>query len=160
MVSTRLPAPEMDFQSSKPLQMSFLSEVIVLSEHATLSSFTKCIIVVTIYGRTMAHQQQSKVECVYNNASEDFWNRHHWLDAILTQQELINGALSLPNRRIHALEKRRIPGNRAGTSKASVDCRVAYKHVDKTSIAAQLLQGKFFQTCLRIFRLLEIYRHN
>lgn len=89
MVSTRLPAPEMDFQSSKPLQMSFLSEVIVLSEHATLSSFTKCIIVVTICGRTMAHQQQSKVECVYNNVSEDFWNRHHWLDAILTQQELI-----------------------------------------------------------------------
>ena len=89
MVSTRLPAPEMDFQSSKPFQMSFLSEVIVSSEHTILSSFTKCIIVVTICGRTMAHQQQSKVECVYRNVSEDFWNRHHWLDTMLAQQKLI-----------------------------------------------------------------------
>ena len=89
MVSSRLPAPEMDFQSSKPLQMSFLSEVIVFSEHTTLSTFTKCIVVVTIFGRTMAHQQQSKVECVYQNVSEDFWSRHNWLDTMLTQQQII-----------------------------------------------------------------------
>ena len=89
MVSTRLPASEMDFQSSKPFQMNFLSEVMLFSEHTTLSLFTKSIVIATICGRTMAHQQQSNVECVYQNVTEDFWNRHHWLDTMLTQQELI-----------------------------------------------------------------------
>ncbi len=89
IVSTRLPAPEMDFQSSKPFQTSFLSEAIALSEHTTVSSFQKCIIVVTICGRAVTHHQQSKVECVYKNVSEDFWNRHQWLETLLAQQELI-----------------------------------------------------------------------
>ncbi len=89
IVSTRLPAPEMNFQSNKPFQTSFLSEAIAFSEHTTVSPFQKCIIVVTICGRAMTHHQQSKVECVYKSVSEDFWNRHQWLETLLTQQELI-----------------------------------------------------------------------
>ena len=34
----------------------------------------------------MSHRQQSAVECVYGNVSRDFWDRHHWLDTILTQR--------------------------------------------------------------------------
>lgn len=91
MVSTRLPAPEMDFQSSNLFpKTTFLSEGVVFSDHTTISPFQKSIIVVTICGRAMAHHQQSKVECVYgNDVSEDFWSRHQWLETLLTQQELI-----------------------------------------------------------------------
>ena len=69
--------------------MSFLSEAVVFSDHTSVSPFQKCITVVTICGRAMAHHQQSKAECVYKNLCEDFWNRHQWLETLLTQQESI-----------------------------------------------------------------------
>lgn len=66
--------------------MGFLSEVIAASDHTVLTSFTECIIWATICGRGMSHRQQSAVERVYGNVTQDFWDRHHWLDTILTQR--------------------------------------------------------------------------
>lgn len=34
----------------------------------------------------MSHKQRSAVERVYGNVSQDFWDRHHWLDTISTQR--------------------------------------------------------------------------
>jgi hypothetical protein len=66
--------------------MGFLSEAIAAHDHAIRSSLTECIIWATICGRSMLHRQQSAVEHVYGNVSQDFWDRHHWLDTILTQR--------------------------------------------------------------------------
>jgi hypothetical protein len=66
--------------------MGFLSEVIAASDHTIRSSLTECIIWATICGRSMVHRQQSAVERVYGNVSQDFWDRHHWLDTILTHR--------------------------------------------------------------------------
>ena len=85
-ISTRLPAPEMDFQSDRPVLAGFLSEVIGASDTVNLSSFTECIIMATICGRSISHRQQSMVERLYGHVSQDFWDRHQWLDTILTQR--------------------------------------------------------------------------
>lgn len=66
--------------------MGFLSEVIADHDHTIRSSLTESIIWATICGRSMSHRQQSTVERVYGNVSQDFWDRHHWLDAIITQR--------------------------------------------------------------------------
>lgn len=79
--------------------MEFLSEVITGSDQRTLSSFTECILLVTICGRSVSHRQQCTVERVYGNISQDFWNRHQWIDTILSQKIQI---LSLNDR--YALE--------------------------------------------------------
>lgn len=85
-ISTRLPASEMEFQSGQPVLMSFLSEAIGATDQSILSPFTECIIFATIYGRSLYHGQQSTVERVYRNVSDDFWDRHRWLDSILTKR--------------------------------------------------------------------------
>lgn len=85
-ISTRLPAPEMEFQSGQPVVMSFLSEVIGASDQRLLSPFTECIIFATIYGRSLCHGQQSTVERVYRDGFAEFWERHQWLDNILTKR--------------------------------------------------------------------------
>jgi hypothetical protein len=68
--------------------MDLLSERIASTcSQQTPSSFTECIILATVCGRCLTHQQQSMVERVYgSDASQDFWDRHQWLSAILTNQ--------------------------------------------------------------------------
>lgn len=51
-----------------------------------MSPFTECIILATISGRALSHRHQSLVENIYVNASQDFWDRHQWINAILTQR--------------------------------------------------------------------------
>lgn len=82
----RLPAPEMDFQSGQPTLMGFLSEAITADDQSAMSPFTECIILVTISGRALSHQHQSSVENIYVNVSQDFWDRHQWINATLTQR--------------------------------------------------------------------------
>jgi hypothetical protein len=84
-ISTRLPAPEEDFQGSMPVMTGFLSEAITSLDPKHLSSFAECIILATIYGRAIGHRHQSAVEHVYSiDSTQDFWSRHQWLDTILT----------------------------------------------------------------------------
>lgn len=85
-IMMRLPAPEAEFQSSQPTVMGFLSEAMTANDQSYMSPFTECIILVTISGRALSHRHQSLVENIYVNVSEDFWNRHQWIDAILTQR--------------------------------------------------------------------------
>lgn len=85
-ICTRLPVPEVEFQSNQPMQVCFLSEAIASSNHSLLSPLTECIILVTICGRGLSHSQLSMVERVYGNAFLGFWLRHEWLDSILTKR--------------------------------------------------------------------------
>ncbi|KAL4909261.1 fungal-specific transcription factor domain-containing protein [Aspergillus multicolor] len=80
---SRLPCPEAQFQSGEPVIMSFLSEVIGQSSYAFASPFTECVIVATIWGRSLSHKHRTAVEQIYGNVTPEFWNRHRWLDAIL-----------------------------------------------------------------------------
>lgn len=83
----RLPAPEMEFQSGQPVLMGFLSEAITAADdQSAMSPFTECIILATISGRALSHRHQSLVENIYVNESQDFWDRHEWISAILTQR--------------------------------------------------------------------------
>ena len=66
--------------------MAFLSEAITANDQSATSPFTECIILATISGRALSHRQQSLVENVYVNASQDFWDRHEWINAILMQR--------------------------------------------------------------------------
>lgn len=51
-----------------------------------LSSFTECIVLATICGRSISHMQQSAVERLYGHESQDFWDRHRWLDTLVTHR--------------------------------------------------------------------------
>jgi len=85
-ISTRVPAPELDFQSGQPVSMGFLSQVMASTDQPSLSSFAECIIMATICGRCLCHRQQSSVERIYGDMSLEFWDRHLWLDTILQQR--------------------------------------------------------------------------
>ena len=100
----RLPAPEMEFQRGQPILMGFLSEAITAAaddHQSAMSPFTECIILATISGRALLHQHQSLVENIYANQSQDFWDRHEWISAILTKRMQIL-SLKYPHASQHA----------------------------------------------------------
>lgn len=80
-ILTRLPAPEMDFQNGRPIVTDYLSELITTKINLPLNPFTECIILATICGRSLSNSQ---VEQLLGNA-EGSWDRHTWIDTILTQ---------------------------------------------------------------------------
>ena len=87
VVCTRLPSPELAFQSGHPIQVCFLSEAIAANDSALFSPLAECAILATICGRAMSHRQVSSVELAYgSSASLDFWLRHEWLDGVLTKR--------------------------------------------------------------------------
>nr|AGN71605.1 putative citrinin biosynthesis transcriptional activator CtnR [Monascus pilosus] len=86
VVTTCLPAPEAAFQSGKPASGGFLSETITQEDTGALFSFTECIIIATVCGRSLSHGQKLEVERVYGDVSPDFWQRHQWLDAIVKKR--------------------------------------------------------------------------
>ncbi|KAK4152958.1 fungal-specific transcription factor domain-containing protein [Chaetomidium leptoderma] len=85
VVCTRLPSPELAFQSGHPIPGCFLPEAIASGDHNFLSPLAESAIVVTICGRALSHGQVSGVERAFGNPSLDFWLRHEWLDGMLTR---------------------------------------------------------------------------
>ncbi|KAH8800166.1 hypothetical protein F5884DRAFT_890900 [Xylogone sp. PMI_703] len=86
VVCTRLPALELEFQNEYPTSTCFLSEAIAYNEHSLFSPLAECVIMATIYGRTLSHYQVSIVEQIYGSGSQDFWLRHEWINGLLTQR--------------------------------------------------------------------------
>ncbi|EED12116.1 conserved hypothetical protein [Talaromyces stipitatus ATCC 10500] len=84
-VAIRLPCPEANFQNDQPILMGFLSDALAPDTIIT-STFTECIIVATISGQALSHRNQCLVGDFYFSTTEDFWNRHQWIDGILTQR--------------------------------------------------------------------------
>ncbi|KAK4142516.1 fungal-specific transcription factor domain-containing protein [Dichotomopilus funicola] len=85
VVCTRLPSPELAFQSGHPIPGCFLPEAIASGEHNFLSPLAEAAIVVTVCARPLAHSQAADVERALGNQSLDFWLRHEWLDSMLTR---------------------------------------------------------------------------
>ena len=54
-----------------------------------LSPFNAYIVLVTISGRCLAHQQQCTVDGAYGNMSQDFLTRHQWLESLLADKTRI-----------------------------------------------------------------------
>ncbi|GAB1318448.1 Fungal-specific transcription factor domain-containing protein [Madurella fahalii] len=85
VVCTRLPSPELAFQSGHPIQGCFLPEAIATGDHSLLSPLAESAVLVTICGRALSHCQVSSVERAYGSPSLDFWLRHEWLDGMLSR---------------------------------------------------------------------------
>ncbi|KAK5656796.1 hypothetical protein OQA88_4344 [Cercophora sp. LCS_1] len=84
VIFTRLPAPESAFQRERPIKTRFLSEVMTGGDDVErVSPFSACIVLMTISGRCLSHQQQCIVERAYGNMPQDFVTRHKWLEGIL-----------------------------------------------------------------------------
>jgi Fungal specific transcription factor domain len=84
-VLTRLPMPEVEFQSGQPVAMGFLSDSLAGSDFIATpqSSFSECIILATICGRTISHRHLSMVDGMYGSNPQEFWSRHEWIDTAL-----------------------------------------------------------------------------
>ncbi|EED13248.1 conserved hypothetical protein [Talaromyces stipitatus ATCC 10500] len=84
-VLTRLPMPETEFQSGQPVNMGFLSDALSGSDLMTTpqSSFSECIMLATICGRSLSHRHLSMVDGVYGSNPQEFWSRHEWIDSAL-----------------------------------------------------------------------------
>ncbi|KAI0845064.1 hypothetical protein F5Y00DRAFT_273314 [Daldinia vernicosa] len=84
--TTRLPAPEVDFQNEQPTISGFLSEAITAIDAISTSAFTECIVVATVVGRALNHGQQSAVDNMYIHESRSFWERHEWINSTVVQR--------------------------------------------------------------------------
>ncbi|QKX55293.1 uncharacterized protein TRUGW13939_02385 [Talaromyces rugulosus] len=85
-ILTRLPIPEAEFQSGQPMVMGFLSDSLAGGDFnlAPQSSFSECIILATICGRSLSHQHLSMVDGMYGTNPQEFWSRHEWIDTALS----------------------------------------------------------------------------
>ncbi|GES65263.1 C6 transcription factor [Aspergillus terreus] len=90
LISTRLPAPEEEFQAGQPVLSSYLPEVLSKGTHgqrtSVTSSFSECIILATICGRALSHRQKVAVEQINGDIFDGFWNRHRWLHDMLNHR--------------------------------------------------------------------------
>nr|POF21854.1 asperfuranone cluster transcription factor afoa [Quercus suber] len=85
VILTRLPAPEAAFQSGRSVKSNFLSEGMGQCDEAGLHSpFTMSIVLATISGRCLTHQQQCTVEAVHGNTTQSQFARYEWLSSILS----------------------------------------------------------------------------
>ncbi|EAU31928.1 conserved hypothetical protein [Aspergillus terreus NIH2624] len=76
-VSTRLPAPEANFQNNQPTRTSFLADAMAQTGPSTLSPFAECIIMATLHGRCMTHRRLYATE--FEAGTRDFCIRQGWL---------------------------------------------------------------------------------
>ncbi|KID84060.1 Transcription factor, fungi [Metarhizium guizhouense ARSEF 977] len=85
LIRTRLPAPEANFASGRPIDMGFLADTIPVVDlewpHNTLSPFTESVIGATICGRVLEYKQKPPT-----GPCQDFCRRHRYLNALLAQR--------------------------------------------------------------------------
>lgn len=60
-----------------------LSEVMSYREPRRYSNISECVILATIYGRALLHQQTSIVEKAYRSPPNDYLARRQWLEGLL-----------------------------------------------------------------------------
>ncbi|KAI0849454.1 putative Zn(II)2Cys6 transcription factor [Daldinia vernicosa] len=88
MIRTLLPAPEANFASGRPKEMSFLTDMVRDADierlDEDLSSFTETVIVAHICGRVLEHKQRPLARTRDNNV--EFCRRHRCINALLAQR--------------------------------------------------------------------------
>ncbi|KAI1252402.1 hypothetical protein MGN70_006977 [Eutypa lata] len=84
---TRLPAPDADFERSRPTHTDFLPEAIAASGQTILSPFAECVVFLTLWGRCiLVRQPRPLAEHMYSNDSLELWARYEWLDNVLEKR--------------------------------------------------------------------------
>ncbi|GFF60588.1 regulatory protein CAT8 [Aspergillus udagawae] len=85
LMQVRLPAPEANFVSNHPPEMSFLTDVVpdvsVKGPHNNLSPFVECVIGATICRWVLQHRQNAPTR-----PCEGFCSQHQTLNALLAQR--------------------------------------------------------------------------
>ncbi|KAG8157587.1 hypothetical protein KVR01_012629 [Diaporthe batatas] len=84
VICTRLPVPDLEFQTGQQVLGNFLSEAITEPNPRIRSPFNECLITVTICGRILLRGQQRKISRAYGDISLDSAEQRWWLDGILT----------------------------------------------------------------------------
>ncbi|KAI1781284.1 putative Zn(II)2Cys6 transcription factor [Hypoxylon cercidicola] len=88
MIRTLLPAPEANFASGRPMEMSFLTDVVrdvdLERPDEDLSSFTETVIVAHICGRVLEHKQRPMART--RDTTVEFCRRHRCINALLAQR--------------------------------------------------------------------------
>ena len=90
-IRTRLPAPQANFTSGRPTEMSFLTDMIRVFDREwpdnDLSSFTETVIVATICGQVLEHKQRPPAKTRdTTDTTYEFCRRHRSLNALLAQR--------------------------------------------------------------------------
>ncbi|KAL4866976.1 hypothetical protein BDV12DRAFT_128559 [Aspergillus spectabilis] len=85
VICTRLPASEPDFQNGHLMLGPFLSEATTDSSLPILSPFNECIILVTLCGRSLLHEQQSQISKAYGNQLLD-GDQRQWMNSMLVSR--------------------------------------------------------------------------
>ncbi|PWY85832.1 hypothetical protein BO94DRAFT_467742, partial [Aspergillus sclerotioniger CBS 115572] len=84
VICTRLPAPDVEFQSGQQVLGGFLSEAMTEPTPKVRSAFNECLILVTICGRNLFRGQQHNISKAYGDMPLDWTEQRWWLDDILT----------------------------------------------------------------------------
>ncbi|KAI2916526.1 transcriptional regulator family: Fungal Specific TF [Aspergillus niger] len=83
VICTRLPASDSKFQNGYRELGPFLSEAMTDSTLQVRSSFTECLILVTICGRSLFQRQQCQISKAYGDMTLDWTEQRQWLDRLL-----------------------------------------------------------------------------
>lgn len=83
-ICTRLPAPNLEFQTGQFVLGDFLSEAMTDPRPKLLSPFNECLIMVTICGRSLLRGQQQNISKAYGDTELGSAEQRWWLDGILT----------------------------------------------------------------------------
>ncbi|KAI1084748.1 putative Zn(II)2Cys6 transcription factor [Whalleya microplaca] len=88
MIRTFLPAPEANFASGRPREMSFLTDMVrdvdLERPNDDLSSFTETVIVAHICGRVLEHKQRPLART--RDTTVEFCRRHRCINVLLAQR--------------------------------------------------------------------------
>ncbi|KAK9319018.1 fungal-specific transcription factor domain-containing protein [Lipomyces orientalis] len=84
MICTRMPVPDMEFQSGQHVLGGFLSEAMTEPSLKVRSPFNECLILATICGRSLLRGQQYNICKAYGAMALDLAEQRRWLDSILT----------------------------------------------------------------------------
>ncbi|KAK2603398.1 hypothetical protein N8I77_009860 [Diaporthe amygdali] len=83
VICTRLPVPDLEFQTGQHVLGDFLSEAITEPNPRVRSPFNECLITVTICGRVLLRGQQQNISRAYGDIGLDCAEQRWWLDGIL-----------------------------------------------------------------------------
>ncbi|RAL00197.1 Zn(II)2Cys6 transcription factor [Aspergillus ibericus CBS 121593] len=98
VVCTRLPAPDVDFQSGQQVLGAFLSEAMTEPTPKVRSPFNECLILATICGRSLLRGQQYNISKAYGEIPLDWTEQRWWLDGILTTRlQVLSQCYPSPN---------------------------------------------------------------
>ncbi|GKZ25831.1 hypothetical protein AbraIFM66951_002832 [Aspergillus brasiliensis] len=86
VICTRLPASDSKFQNGYQELGPFLSEAMTDSTLQVRSSFTECLILVTICGRSLLQRQQCQISKAYGDMTLDWTEQRQWLDRLLVSR--------------------------------------------------------------------------